>query len=439
MAHRLESPRSSVATEPGASLSMPTTSPTAPRPPMMRRVVNNIPTAASREPSVLCGRALELGMGSLADQAGGLNRYYFGLVSALAKAGWDVQGLVVSDTPGPVAEADRLIIQRAAARNAPLLRRWRGVRSHFKQLMEDSPPDVCSSHFALYAYPVAKRLAGLPHVVQFQGPWADEMRREGDGLFANRIRRHIERRVFRTADLFIVLSQAFSKVLQERYAVDASRIRVVPGAIEAERFNPRQTRPEARGVLDWPTDRPILLCVRRLVPRMGLLALLEAMEAVRAAHPQVLLMIAGRGMLEDALKREIQERGLQQHVRLLGFVPDEHLPLAYRAADLSVVPTESLEGFGLITLESLAAGTPVLVTPVGGLPEAVAGLSPDLILPDHSPDSIAAAIIAALSGSLDLPDADRCRRYVRDHFSWDVIAPRVADVYREAIDLHHRG
>jgi glycosyltransferase involved in cell wall biosynthesis len=113
------------------------------------------------------------------------------------------------------------------------------------------------------------------------------------------------------------------------------------------------------------------------------------MRTVRRIHPEVLLLIAGKGPLHDALSARIEDLGLQRHVRLLGYVPDADLALAYRAADLSVVPTVALEGFGLITVESLAAGTPVLVTPVGGLPETVQALAPNLILPAATDPSFA--------------------------------------------------
>jgi len=149
--------------------------------------------------------------------------------------------------------------------------------------------------------------------------------------------------------------------------------------------------------------------------------------------PEVLLLIAGRGPLADALQAQIDALGLAQHVRLLGFVPDEQLPLAYRAADLTIVPTVALEGFGLITLESLAAGTPVLVTPIGGLPEAVRGLSASLVLEAATKEALAAGLIEALTGQRPLPTAEACQAYVRAHYDWPVIARRVKAVYEEAL------
>ncbi|HWJ21248.1 MAG TPA: glycosyltransferase, partial [Gemmatimonadaceae bacterium] len=124
--------------------------------------------------------------------------------------------------------------------------------------------------------------------------------------------------------------------------------------------------------------------------------------------------------------------GLAEHVRLLGFLPDAQLPLAYRAADVTVVPTVALEGFGLIVAESLAAGTPAIVTPVGGLPEVVEALSPSLVTEAAGPRAIAASLSAALDGTLALPNAAACARFAANNYSWDVIARRVAEVYAEA-------
>jgi glycosyltransferase involved in cell wall biosynthesis len=99
-----------------------------------------------------------------------------------------------------------------------------------------------------------------------------------------------------------------------------------------------------------------------------------------------------------------------------------------------VVPTVSLEGFGLTTIESLAAGTPVLVTPVGGLPEAVAPLSAELVLPSGGFHAIGEGIADVLLGRRVVPDAEACRAYARRHFDRPVVAAQVAQVYREAID-----
>ena len=147
----------------------------------------------------------------------------------------------------------------------------------------------------------------------------------------------------------------------------------------------------------------------------------------------MLLLIAGSGPLRGELMAQIQARGLEGHVRLLGRLPDTQLPLAYRAADLTVVPTVALEGFGLIAVESLAAGTPVLVTPVGGLPEVVAGLSPALVVEATGASALGDALLRALRGDLGLPGAEACREYARAHYDCRKVATHTAEVYREAL------
>jgi glycosyltransferase involved in cell wall biosynthesis len=149
--------------------------------------------------------------------------------------------------------------------------------------------------------------------------------------------------------------------------------------------------------------------------------------------PDVLVLIAGAGPVRAELERQIASLGLQDNIRLLGFVPDADLPKAYRASDLTIVPTVALEGFGLIVVESLAAGTPCLVTPVGGLPEAVSGLSRALVLRSTGAEAIAEGIGDALTGVTPLPSARECVDFARRNFDWPVIAERVRLVYEEAM------
>lgn len=373
-------------------------------------------------------RVLSLGAEWLPERAGGLNRYTWGLAHALAGERIDQRWVVVGD-PARCA-TDGVDVRAVAPAGAGLRSRWGAIRS---EVAEGASwrPSLLATHFALYAWPAVGVLRDVPHVVHFHGPWADESSAEGGRWFAVAAKRFLERRVYRTADRFVVLSDAFRKVLVERYGVDPALVRVVPGGVETTRFAIDATRTEARERLGLPLDRPLVVCVRRLAHRMGIDTLLEAMVEVVRSAPSALLCVAGTGPLKELLAAKVESLGVDQNVRLLGFVPDDNLPSLYRAADLSVVPSQTLEGFGLITIESLAAGTPVLVTPVGGLPEAVGRLSRNSIFADSSAGAIAAGLRGALDGTRTLPTEEECRRYAREGFDWSVIGPRVLDVYRE--------
>ncbi len=419
------------------------------------------PTRADREVPAVALRTLQLGLGWFPEQPGGLERYYYELVSRLPAHGVGVEGLVTgtagldggpehhppsdpaddvpsdpaADVPARRPGAAALRVRSVIGTHAALWRRLRAFDSAAADALVNRPPDVVAAHFALYARPALRRLKGVPLVVHFQGPWAAESRIEGSGRFAAAAKRAVERGVYRRADRLIVLSEAFGDLLCRGYGVDPARVRVIPGAIDAGRFDIPESRREARDRLGWPADRPVALSVRRLVGRMGLEDLIDAAALLRRRVPDALVLIAGRGRLGPALQARIDAAGLQRHVRLLGFVPDDDLPLAYRAADLSVLPTTALEGFGLAAAESLAAGTPAVVTPVGGLPEVVAGLGEALLLPAPGPAALADRLAELLAADRPLPAALPTAAACREHagrFDWSRVVPRVRDVYCRA-------
>lgn len=376
-------------------------------------------------------KSLQIGMHWFPERAGGLDRMYHTLVGALPGAGVAVRG-VVAGSPR-VAQDTQGAIRGFGPAAQSLPRRLMAARRALRDTLRSERPDVVSSHFALYTFPGLDVTRGIPQVSHFQGPWADESHVEGADSIGQKSKRMLEQSVYKRSSRLIVLSEAFGEILHRRYAIPVDRIRVVPGCVDVDQFNLPLSRADARRRLQLPQDRPIVLAVRRLVRRMGLEDLIEAMKRVKAKQPEVLLLIAGKGRLAEELQARIADAGLEENVRLLGFVPDRHLASLYRAADVSIVPTVALEGFGLITVESLASGTPVLVTPVGGLPEAVAPLSSDLVLSATGPDAIADGLIGALDGTLKMPSEEACRVYARENFDTPVIARRVAAVYGEAI------
>jgi glycosyltransferase involved in cell wall biosynthesis len=320
-----------------------------------------------------------VGMGDVRAQPGGLNRYVDDLSRALA------------------------IDPVVCAPEQPLLRRLALVRS------KTAGAELIDGHFALYTLPAiwGRR---VPLVVHFHGPWADESSSAGSRGIG--LKRAIERRVYRRARTVITLSQAFADVAHERYGIPRERIVVVPPGVDLDRFAPRN---DARARLGLPTDRHIVLAVRRLVPRMGLDVLLDAVT------DDELLVIVG-----DGPERARLESRAGANVRFIGRVLDDQLPDWYRAADVSVVPSIALEGFGLSVLESLACGTPVIVSDVAGLPEAVSGLDPSLVVQAGD----ATSLRARLGGPL--PTAQDCRAHA-ERFTWAAAARRHEEIYAAAL------
>lgn len=359
----------------------------------------------------------QLGM-NLKASAGGVDRYFSGLNNALVRKGVRVTAYGFGDS------------EKAAClgpANKPLMQRWKAVR----EAVVPRRGRLLASHFALYALPALLGRRWDGHVVHFHGPWASESQREGAKTYSVMFKRMLERAVYHRADRFIVLSKAFRDQLCQGYGAPADRVHVIPGGVETDIFRPMDVV-EARQRLVWPQKQKIIVCVRRLARRMGLENLIEAFGKVTVEHPDVKLMIGGQGPLRAELEQQVMRSGLSRSIEFLGFIPDATLPAVYAAADLSIVPSSALEGFGLISLESLACGTPVLVTPVGGLPDTVQGLGEDLVLKGTSTEHIADGLRGWLDGSLTLPSREACREHVMRSFTWDNIAQQVCEVYQKA-------
>ena len=375
-------------------------------------------------------QTLQVGMGWFGERAGGLNRVYRQLVHELARSGVELHGLVAGSPD--VARDSGGHVHAFAPANAPLLARIGALRAAASAWLLERPDAVIVSHFALNALPVLPHVGRHPLVVHFQGPWGEESRVEGAGRLAVLAKATAEWAVYARASRAIVLSTAFRDVLARRYRVPLDRIHVVPGGVDVDRFAIAPSRAECRRTLGWPADRPIVLCVRRLVRRVGVDTLVEAAVELRARVPDALVLIAGRGPLQSALEARIGALDLERNVRLMGFVPDDLLPTAYRAADLSVVPTAALEGFGLVTVESLAAGTPCVVTPVGGLTDVMTPFAPQLVAASTSAGDLADLLARALRGDVALPTPAACEGHAREHYDWPIVAERVRGVYEAA-------
>jgi asparagine synthase (glutamine-hydrolysing) len=385
--------------------------------------------AARRGTTAAPLRTVQVGMEWFGEKPGGLNRVFAELVSRLPAHSVEVRGLVtgtdavVRDTGGRVVGV--------APHDAPLAHRLRRLRAEADKQLRADPDVILVAHFALYAAPLLGLLRDRRHpfVFHFHGPWAQETYAEKVRGAMPRLKAQVERRVYQRANACIVLSGAFGRVLNESFGVPWEKIYIIPGGVDCARFGVKESRAECRVRLGWPVGRPIVLAVRRLTHRMGLGQLIAAIAMLRKRVPDVLVLIAGQGPLEEELRTQIRRAQLEEQCRLVGFLTEDDLPVAYRAADLTVVPSMALEGYGLIVPESLAAGTPALVTPVGGLPETVEGLAPHLVFRDVSASAIAEGLGDALTGAAPMPTADECRAYARRRNDWPVILEQVRRVY----------
>ncbi len=372
-------------------------------------------------------KVLVVGLATFSEMAGGSARYLGGMVEALRSDGHDVSVL----TSASSIDASRYVVPGIIGQIARSLRRLVLFHPRVAATVFRERPDIVNVHFAFdgLGAVLAGRLLHIPIVVMFQGPWAREAeatQMRGRWPLSTRIRRFVERRVYRSAARCMVLSTAYRDLLVDDYGVARSRIRVIPAGIDLGPYLDLLDRAAARRRLGLTTEGPVIVTVRRLVRRMGLDLLLSAIASLPKDR-RPLLAIAGTGPELDALQAHASSLGVADRVRFLGRVPDADLPVLYAAGDVCVVPTRELEGFGYVALEAYAAGTPVIATAVGGLVDLVGTFDPGALVAPES-GAIARAIEGSLAGGAK--DRDACRAYAAT-FAWDAIGPRVEAVFRE--------
>jgi glycosyltransferase involved in cell wall biosynthesis len=222
----------------------------------------------------------------------------------------------------------------------------------------------------------------------------------------------LEERIYSQSDLVHSFSQYILGQLREKYQRSlAGKCAVLPAWVDTERFTPsKETRRQVRERLGSPWDPKVttFFTVRRLMPRMGIDTLLEAAAILAEEEHAFKLVIAGEGPQLQTLKNHSLALSLQDRVAFLGRVPEERLVDVYRAGDCFVLPTRSLEGFGLIILEAYACGTPVIGVPVGAIPEVFGASFHDWLARDNSPIALAQRMRDFLMGRL-IADSERLR------------------------------
>lgn len=302
--------------------------------------------------------------------------------------------------------------------------------------------DVAYVHNPFQALGLGWSSAAIPQVYTYHAPLSREIAihaaTEKYGWktplvkAATRVFERLEKRVIESTETLLLRSQFMYDELCEIHGIHPNAD-ILPLCVDTDRFefveNPRTVRDE----LDLPTDRTILLTVRRLVPRTGVDTLIEAMNTVVEEHPDALLLVGGTGYLESQLDAQVRENGLQDHVRLLGFVPEADLPTYYGAADCFVMPTKQLEGFGLSTIESLSCGTPVIATPVGANAELLEPLDERLVCTTASADSLAERIGWWLDHGTPPEFRRECRSHCVEEFSAQTVVDSLENCFYEVV------
>ena len=306
----------------------------------------------------------------------------------------------------------------------PITPRMRGsLRALSADVVHAHSPPPLASH---YAGAVASE-RGIPYVVTYH---CDVELPSAFGSVVESIyRRSLGADTLRNANQVIVTTRTYAATSRAIWRYNPS---VIPNAVDHRRFRPDVDGSAIRSKLRIPPEVPIVLLVGRIVPHKGVEHFVEAARYV----PDASFLVAGGGSSLDAMKRLALSMGVADRVRFLGRISDDRLPEVYAACDVFVLPSVSrLEAFGIVALEAMSTGKPVIVADIPGVREMIEDGRDGLLADPVNPRDLAEKIRRLLSD----PKARRTmgargREKVLGSFSIERVTDRIEAVYRAILD-----
>jgi phosphatidylinositol alpha-1,6-mannosyltransferase len=233
------------------------------------------------------------------------------------------------------------------------------------------------------------------------------------------------RRVASGVDVLTYLGDYTKSRLIPAVGPHADKLQRLVPAVDAEQFRPNDGGATVRAELGW-SDRPVIVCVSRLMPRKGQDVLVEALPEIRRRVPDAALLLVGGGPARSRIDELATRYGVTEHVHVTGSVPFDRLPAYYAAGDVFAMPCRDrlrgldIEGLGMVFLEAAACGLPVVAGKSGGAPDAVRDADTGVLVDGREISQVADAV----SGLLVDPDRARAmgargQAWVRDQWTWE--------------------
>jgi glycosyltransferase involved in cell wall biosynthesis len=325
---------------------------------------------------------------------GGGERGFLQIVRSLAADGWAV---AMAGQPGGLLEAGAVAAGAAFFPVAMSSRLALGAVARLRRIVRQEGARLVHSQGAradFFTRLALAGLAGVRHVCTVQMPV--------EGFDVGPVLRAcyvaLDRLSARRVDRFIVVSRALERRLVERRGVAPARVTLIPNGVELPCDDSPERRERAsralRAELGLGGDARLVGAAGRLVWQKGFEHLVRALPAVLAREPRARLVIAGEGPLRPRLLAVARECGVEDRVLLPGFRRDVQDFL--RALDVLVLPSLR-EGLPMVTLEAMAAGTPVVATAIEGVVEQVRHEADGLLVPPGDPGALAAAVTRLLA------------------------------------------
>ena len=372
----------------------------------------------------------------------GAERVAWDIAMAARDRGWNVAMLCLrpslGDLPGGPALQDGITVVRY---EKPKLTKWHPMRmrhqieaaaSAFGQWFRETRWDVVHIHSPIIGAGVLLAAGSTvrcvytshsPIVPENRINWAAQgWPGKVKMVLGLPVLRSLERKILARSAAIHTLSE-FTRSEIDHFHGLGDRVTIIPHWCR-DGFRRFCTRLEARRLLGWPADQPIFFTLRRHEERYGIDVAIRAIAPLAKTH-KWLFYVGGDGLLRPKFEALALELGLRDRVRFTGRLTDEELALAYQAADAFLLPSNSLECFGLIILEALACGCPVIATDAGAIPEIMKAILPDFIVPAADPTALREKIRDFLEHKLQSPAPDDLTAFALSKYGKSEIVPRL--------------
>lgn len=204
-------------------------------------------------------------------------------------------------------------------------------------------------------------------------------------------------------------------------------VKIIPNGFKSNLFYPLEIT-FCRKNLGIPSDKMIILAVGNLLPIKGHQYLLEAINIISKYRKDILCFIVGNGVLKNKLQIQIEKLKLNSYIKLIGEKPHNEIPIWMNACDIFVLPSLG-EGNPTVMFECLGCGKPFVGTKVGGIPEVINSEDYGLLCEPADSNDLAEKILIAVKKEWD---TEKIIKYA-DQFTWEKIAPKVVNVYKNII------
>ena len=379
---------------------------------------------------------------------GGEGMYTYGLAKALSRLGHNITVLTTDRGSEIRLDGEDFDIIRISPIKKPFLKMLSfNIRSNkkIKEISKHKNVDIFHytndyANFSLYS--------GVSTIATLHHPFAEERRvckRVSNNIeYLRYLFRYktpflelLERKTCKKANKLIAVSRYVAESIIKEYHLQSNEVVVIPNAVNTDLFNPEVDDTKAKELFFLNTQKTILF-VGRLEYNKGIFHLIDAFSMLKKDIPEAKLVIVGEGKLKNWILSFIDARNLRNSVKILGGVESEYLPGIYAASDLFVLPS-IMEGFGIVLLEAMATGKPCVTTMAGGIEDVVIDGKTGIIVPPADTVSLYHAMKTILvNDDLAKKLGMAGRKRVKENFTWDIVAKRTLEVYKEMLQYHSR-